>query len=345
MIFKMKKVIKAILVFASAGVSFAQDAHFTQYDKMPVYLNPAMSGLNYKTEANFIYRSQWTSVDAPFNTIGASFAQRIETRNRNSFFGLGVHVLSDKAGARTVSALDLKLSGSGHIKLNNMSTLGLGIQAGMLQRTLNSGNFEWGSQYDGNDFNSSIMNLEGSVYNDLKSVDAAAGIVYSYNVSDFLRVTGNNESQFSVGLNVSHVNRPKNSFTGGDERLPLKYSVFVNSLIAISNSNVAFGPTGLVQIQGNAREVLVGTRIRYLLQQASKFTGFKSASALSLGFYYRHKDAMMAMLQYEIANYSVGFSYDINVSTLNPYSNLRGGFEISIRYAAPNPFGSYKARL
>jgi len=341
----MKKVFKAILVFASAGISFAQDAHFTQYDKMPVYLNPAMSGLNYKTEANFIYRSQWTSVDAPFNTIGASFAQRFETRNRNSFFGLGLHVISDKVGARTVSALDLKLSGSGHIKLNKMSTLGLGIQAGLLQRTLNSGNFEWGSQYDGNDFNTSIMNLEGSTFNDLKSMDAAAGIVYSYNVSDFLRVTGNNENQFSVGFNVSHLNKPKNSFNGGNEKLPMKYSLYFNSLIALANSNVAIGPTALVQLQGTAREVLLGTRFRYLLQQASRFTGFKSASVMSLGLYYRHKDAMMAMLQYEIANYSVGLSYDFNISRLSPYSNLRGGFEISIRYAAPNPFGSSKARI
>lgn len=341
----MKKIGLLSLIILQTGTFFAQDAHFTQYDKMPVYINPAMSGLNYKTEANVIYRSQWTSVDAPFNTIGASFAQRVETRNRNSFFGLGVHVISDKAGARTVSALDLKLSGSGHIKLNNMSTLGLGIQAGMLQRTLNSGNFEWGSQYDGNDFNASILNLEGGAYNDLKSVDAAAGIVYSYNVSDFLRVTANNENQFTAGFNVAHINRPKNSFTGGEERLPLKYSLYLNSLLALPNSNVAFGPTALLQFQGTAREVLLGTRIRYLLQQASKFTGFKSASAMSLGFYYRHKDAMMAMLQYEIANYSVGFSYDINISTLNPYSNLRGGFEISIRYAAPNPFGSSKARI
>lgn len=341
----MKKIAKTIILLAFAGVSKAQDAHFTQFDRLPTYLNPAMSGLNYKTEANVLYRSQWTSVDAPFNTLGASFSQRIETRNRNAFFGLGVHVISDKAGARTVSSLDLKLSGTGHIKLNNMSTLGLGIQAGMLQRTLNSGGFEWGSQYDGTDFNASIMNLEGVTYNNLKSLDAAAGLVYSYNVSDFLRVTGNNENQFSAGLTVSHVNKPKNSFTGGDERLPMKYSLFVNSLIAMSNSNVAIGPTGLVQFQGKARELLIGTRIRYLLVQASKFTGFKSSSALSIGFYYRNKDAIMTMLQYEISNYSVGLSYDINVSKLNPYSNLRGGFEINIRYAAPNPFGSYKARI
>lgn len=341
----MKKVVLFVFFLLQLGALNAQDAHFTQYDKMPVYLNPALSGLNHRTEGNVIYRSQWTSVDAPFNSIGASFDQRIETRNRNSFFGVGVHVISDKAGARTVSSIDLKLSGSGHIKLNDMSTLGLGIQAGLLQRSLNSGNFQWGSQYDGNDFNASIMNLEGATFNDLKSLDAAAGIVYSYNVSDFLRVTGNNENQFSMGLTVAHLNRPKNSFTGGEERLPLKYSVFANSLISMANSNVALGPTALIQFQGTAREVLLGTRIRYLLQQASKFTGFKSASAMSLGFYYRHKDAMMAMLQYEIANYSIGFSYDFNVSTLNPYSNLRGGFEISFRYAAPNPFGSYRSRI
>ncbi|MEY4605218.1 MAG: hypothetical protein RIT43_2510 [Bacteroidota bacterium] len=341
----MKRFIFCIGVLVHSVISLAQDAHFTQYDKMPLFLNPALSGLNFKTQGNLIYRNQWTSVDAPFNSLGASFDQRIETRNRNSFFGLGLYVISDNAGNRTLSSLDLKLSGSGHIKLNDMSTIGLGIQAGLLQRTLNSGGFQWGSQYDGNDFNATMINLEGSAFNDLKAIDASAGIVYSYNISDFLRVTGNNDNQFSVGLNASHLNRPKNSFIGSSERLPIKYSLFVNSLIAISNSNVAFGPTALVQMQGNAREVLVGTRVRYLLQQASKFTGFRSASAASIGFYYRHKDALMAMVQYEIANYSIGLTYDFNVSMLNPYTNLRGGFEISFRYAAPNPFGSSKARI
>jgi|LauGreDrversion4_2_1035121.scaffolds.fasta_scaffold43525_1 type IX secretion system PorP/SprF family membrane protein len=341
----MKRFILCIGVLVHSVISLAQDAHFTQYDKMPLFLNPALSGLNFKTQGNLIYRNQWTSVDAPFNSLGASFDQRIETRNRNSFFGLGLYVISDNSGNRTLSSLDLKLSGSGHIKLNDMSTIGLGIQAGLLQRTLNSGGFQWGSQYDGNDYNASIINLEGSDFYDFKVMDASAGIVYSYNSSDFLRVTGNNDNQFSVGLNASHLNRPKNSFISSSERLPIKYSLFVNSLIVLPNSNVAFGPTALIQMQGNAREVLIGTRVRYLLQQASKFTGFRSASAASIGFYYRHKDALMAMVQYEIANYSIGLTYDFNVSTLNPHTNLRGGFEISFRYAAPNPFGSSKARI
>ena len=40
----------------------------------------------------------------------------------------------------------------------------------------------------------------------------------------------------------------------------------------------------------------------------------------------------------EVANFAVGMSYDINVSSLKVASSGKGGFEISLRYTNPNPF-------
>jgi len=341
---------KLIVIISALTIGFfhelrAQDTHFSQYDKMPLALNPALAGLNFKTQGNIMYRSQWTSVETPFNTIGASFDQRINAKSGNSFFGVGVSGISDNAAARTVNSLDIKLTGSGHIKLDRLSTLGIGIQAGFLQKSLNANNFQWGTQYDGSGYNDAIIQAEGGAYNVIKALDASAGIVYSYNVSDFLRVLGNNDIQFSTGFMASHINRPKNSFNGSNERLPMKYSFFANSLISVSNSNLSVGPSVLFQSQGNFRELVLGTKFRVLLQPASKFTGFRNASAASFGVFFRNKDALIAMLQYEVSNYSIGMSYDLNISKLNPYSNLRGGYEITFRYAAPNPFGSSKARI
>ena len=341
----MKKPLVLLWICIGACGFRAQDAHFSQFEKMPMYLNPALAGLNFKTQVNATYRSQWTSIDADFNTIAASFDHRFETKGGNSFFGFGLSALSDNAANRTVSAMDFRLAGSGHIKLDKKSTLGLGIQVGFFQRSINSGGFQWGSQFDGSNFNAALPNAEGAQYNTISSLDASAGIVYSFNMSDFLRVTGNNDHQFSAGATVSHLNKPVNSFNGSDERLPMKITLFGNSLLSVANSNLAIGPSFLFQSQNNFREMLIGTRFRYLIQQSSRHTGFKNASALSIGAFYRNKDAIIGMIQYEIDKYSIGFSYDMNISKLNPFSNLRGGFELSLRYAAPNPFGAYKARI
>ena len=341
----MKKHIALVSICIGALNLQAQDPHFSQFDKMPMLLNPALAGLNYTTQINATYRSQWTSIDAPFNTIAASFDHRFETKGKNSFFGIGLSALSDNAGARTVTASDFRIAASGHVKLDRKSTLGIGIQAGFFQRSLNSSSFQWASQYDGSNFNPALVNAEGTNYNNVKGLDATAGIVYSYNVSDFLQVTANHDKQFTLGATVSHLNKPKNSFNGSDERLPMKFTLFANSLLPVENSNLAIGPAVLFQTQNNFRELLLGARFRYIINQASKFTGFRNASAISLGAFYRNQDAFIAMIQYEISSLCIGLSYDINVSKLSPYSNLRGGYEISLRYAVPNPFGISKARI
>ena len=41
---------------------------------------------------------------------------------------------------------------------------------------------------------------------------------------------------------------------------------------------------------------------------------------------------------FEIGNFALGISYDLNVSQLRASSNMRGGMEISLRFVNPNPF-------
>ncbi|MBI5218763.1 MAG: type IX secretion system membrane protein PorP/SprF [Bacteroidia bacterium] len=60
--------------------------------------------------------------------------------------------------------------------------------------------------------------------------------------------------------------------------------------------------------------------------------------ALSLGGYYRFKDAFIASILFESKNFAIGFSYDINVSDLKLATSKDGGMEITIRYTTPSPF-------
>ena len=84
--------------------------------------------------------------------------------------------------------------------------------------------------------------------------------------------------------------------------------------------------------------------VKYILKQASKYTKFVKGSALSIGGHFRIGDAFIPSVLLEIANFAVGMSYDINVSSLKVASSSKGGFEISLRYTNPNPFLKQKAR-
>ncbi len=338
----MFKVLVKFIMISSTYILHAQDSHFSQFDKSPLMINPALAGALYKTQVNLNYRSQWSSVNSPFKTFGFSADQRFGGgRKQNGFFGVGLYALSDNASSKTITTMDLKLSVSGHIRINKQSSIGLGIQAGMLQRSLTTSNFQWGSQYNGNAYDPTISNAEGTSasYNSISVFDVSSGIVYSYNSNEYQKVTGNNDKFLNFGVSFYHLNKPSYSFQGGNEKLPIKITAFANSLFNIQNTNVAVGPSFLYQRQSNASELLIGSRVRYMIGNASKVTNFKSASAVSMGCYLRYKDAIVTLFQYEIKNYLVGFSYDINVSKLRSYSNLRGGFELSLRFVAPTPYG------
>jgi len=57
-------------------------------------------------------------------------------------------------------------------------------------------------------------------------------------------------------------------------------------------------------------------------------------------------DALIPTLILEIASYSVGFSYDLNISALKAATKGKGGFEISLRYINRNSSktGKYRHR-
>lgn len=91
-------------------------------------------------------------------------------------------------------------------------------------------------------------------------------------------------------------------------------------------------------MQGKSNEIFLGSLFKYILKEDSKYTGNIKASAVSLGIFYRNKDALIPTFFFEIGQYSLGLSYDINTSALKQASNGRGGFEISLRFINPNPF-------
>jgi hypothetical protein len=71
---------------------------------------------------------------------------------------------------------------------------------------------------------------------------------------------------------------------------------------------------------------------RYMLKEDSRITGYIQGSALSLGAYYRNKDAFILQALLEFGPYALGVSYDATTSDLRTASNGFGSFEVSLRW-------------
>jgi type IX secretion system PorP/SprF family membrane protein len=341
----IKHIILAGSVFLGASIA-AQDIHFSHMEFSPLTLNPALAGANSPMQGIVNYRSQWSSVATPYTTMAASFDARFNEnkRNKSGIFAGGINFFNDKAGDMGVKTTIANVNLAYHLILDRTSTLGLGIYTGFGQRSIDPSGGRWASQYDGMSYNAGYTSGEQFTTPDFTYLDAGTGLVYTYrNGSGYM--TQNNQRVFNGGFAVYHVNRPKYSFLNrDDEQLYMRFSAFVNAEIGVTNTRGAFLPGIYYQRQKSAQEILFGTYYKYILHEGSRHTGFTRPMAGYIGLFGRFKDAMVAKFMFEWDQFSAGFGYDINISSLTEVSNARGGFELFLRFNAGDG-GGFRARI
>lgn len=334
-----------ILIIVPSCISnkaFAQDVHFSQFNLSPLTMNPGLAGAIFEKQGLINYKNQWSSVTAPYKTIAASYDIRIKNNKTDKgFWSGGINFFSDKAGDLQMGTLQMNLSAAYHIHLNEYNTLGAGIQGGFAQRNINYNSLQSGSQYDGQAYNPSLPLGETIGKSSYAYLDGAAGMVWTFNnTSGAIKVSDNHDLKASAGFSIFHVTQPNYSFYSNNENLKLKYVLHANALISIPNSNVAFVPSILYNLQGTSQELIAGSLIRYKLKQDSKYTSSNKGAAFSVGGFLRLKDAMIIAMLLEFSNYAIGMSYDVNTSKLTAVSSGKGGLEITLRFVSPNPFGT-----
>lgn len=344
----IQPVIALALVFAGTPVKgFAQDVHFSQMPYSPLTLNPALAGANSSLQAIVNYRTQWRAVASPYKTMAASVDGRINDNKRGKKGNLayGVNFFNDQAGEARVATTNVNVTLGYHIILDRTSTLGAAVYGGFGQRSIDPAAGRWGSQYNGMNYDASIASGETFTTDRFAYGDVGAGIVYTYKEGESY-MTGNDMKSFNYGFAVYHLNKPRYSFLGADqEELFMRWSVFANGNIGLGNSRWSIMPGVYYQRQKTAQELLVGTYFKCRLSEASRYTGRNKASYLSLGAFYRNKDAMVLKGMLEWSEYSLGVAYDVNVSSLTQVSRARGGVELFLRYNMSGTFGTARSRI
>lgn len=323
---------------------FAQDFHFSQFRETPMLINPAQTALNKDVRVIVNYKDQWRSVGSPFKTYAVSGEYAVNhKRGKDNYLGIGLQIVGDKAGdAKMGTTLGL-FSLSAILKVADYSKISVGVIGGLGQRSIDPSGIKWGSQYDGSNYNSSLATGENVGASTYVYPDLGGGVAWSYGKGEKY-ISANDGIKATIGLSAFHFGVPKYSYySNTSEKLNTKLIGHASVSIGMANTNVVIVPELLYVKQGTLQELNVGSLFKFILQEESKYTHIKKASAYSIGAHYRIGDAIVFTGMYEYSNYSIGISYDVNTSKLTAASKARGGIEISLKFVTPNPFAINRA--
>jgi type IX secretion system PorP/SprF family membrane protein len=327
----MKRAI-IIPILLTGLLTFGQDIHFSQIMNSSFLYNPGNTGLiNGRHRALLNYRSQWGSIAAPYNTYSFTYDTKAFTKATNKAqMGIGLGVYKDVAGDTEFGTTSILLSASSMLKLDELHTLSVGLQGGMMQNSINS-NMRWGNQYDGIGYNSEIPSGEATTFNTNPFVgDFNAGVVWNYGTSDETVMT-NDLFSAQAGISVNHLSRQRIKLSNYDESIYNRITVHGKSFIGLKSTGYAFIPGFMWQKQGPSSELVLGTYFRTKLKVESRYTGIFKESGVSFGMFYRYGDAIIPKIGMEIFNFNLGVSYDVTLSALSG----AGGMEFSLQYIVP----------
>lgn len=324
--------------------SNAQDIHFSQFTRTQFLINPAFTGtFSGNVRATMNWKDQWRSVNKTFRTYATSaevsFAKG--RARRPTFYALGIHMAKHVSGDIQLGTTTIGASFASLIQLSRNQRLCLGVQGAFGKSGISTANMQWGSQYSGLNFDPTLYDGEGIEYLPQQYSDFSAGIGYWYHKNDRSVIFAAAQDA-KIGLAVYHINRPENAFTvSGNSRVPMRVAFHASAVLATPASNLYVYPNFTAQFQGPQHEFFFGALMKYVIKSGSKMTGMTADMSVAGGLNFRVNnvfDAIVPQVFFDFQAFSVGMSYDINVSGLKAASSYRGGFELSLRFTNPDRY-------
>lgn len=307
-------------------ILFAQDIHFSQFYFSPLYLNPSQTGLmegDYRIAANF--RDQWgnwTRIGAPYLTSSVSFDTKLKADGviKNDFLGAGIYLFSDKAGDGNFKTTNISISGAYHKILNeqNASLISIAPQIGIAQKSIDYSALFWDNQITSTGVDNQIPSGE--------SLNGFSSRYFDIGLGGSFSSKPTNKIHYQTGIAAYHLTKPKESFLGGNNRINRRLAAHAGAKIS-TEGEFDIIPSLLYMKQGSLNQLNIGSAIR--------FNSLISGSGIQFGLWYRNtqnSDALILMTGIEYNNFTIGMSYDANVSGLSAISKGRGAYEIAIIY-------------
>jgi type IX secretion system PorP/SprF family membrane protein len=310
-------------------MALAQDPEFSQYYSAPLYLNPAFSGTSSDHRLIANYRNQWPNVSNGFVTYAFSYDYNLS--NLNS--GLGVMIMTDKAGSANLRSTTVNFQYSYKVNLSEKWVLSSGLNFGIGSRNIDFNKLVFGDQL--------AFDATGNVPTD----DPILSNLVSSTYFDFGGGMLLYSRKFWMGFSALHLNRPNRSLLDEEAQIPIKTSLHGGVRIPLYHGPfkkdrvAAIAPSFIYKQQGQFDQLDIGAYFLY--------------EPVVVGVWYRgipiqqnvsdnvSQDAVVVILGFQLSKVELSYSYDLTVSELGPIAG--GAHEIALKYKL-DVIGSAKSK-
>jgi type IX secretion system PorP/SprF family membrane protein len=322
----MKKIFFTLLIANLVRVVSAQDPNFSQFFASPLTLNPAYTGKFdgvFRMAGN--YRNQWPTINNAFitKTVSADFHLLKNSLSEIDRWGIGFLGFNDQNGNGALTTNQLSVSTAYHKGLdeNGYHQIGVGFQGTYTDKRLDVSKLDFEDELTALGFTGNTNEIFPQNGLKVKYFDLNAGILYNG--------SSNGYNNFYLGASMYHINRPKETFQGGDFYLNSRTTIMGGGRIPAGQYN-AMHFSANYSFQANANNLVFGGAYALNLNNDEN-----NPTNVYLGTWARFNNVSDAIIPYvglEFGEFHFGASYDVNISSLQPASNLKGGVEISLIY-------------
>lgn len=323
----------AILLIAPTIYLSAQDVHFAQYLNAPMNLGPGMTGIfGGDTRFTANYRNQWRQVPVPYTTFSGVVENKfyLQKQRYDRYLTGGVMINYDRQGDLRLTSLQVGIPVSYTIPLvrtglASRNFLTLGVVPAFGHRGFSTNKLTFDAQYVDCMYDPSASINESQLFasNSLSYFDLSGGINYRWQAAAY-------RSKVDIGMGWHHINRPNHDFwdIGSDIRLEQRVAWYASLLFQVGHKVDLVGQ-GLYQTQGAYQQTAIGAGARIHLNQLPYHE-----LAIQIGANYRqtYNDAIIPHVEVHWRTWTMGLSYDINVSDARIVTNRRGGPELALIY-------------
>jgi len=316
MIRRFAKLLALTVLVLISGNAWTQDFTISQFMANPLFTNPALAGANFGPRATIMYRNQWPSLQASFESYSASYDQNLEFINS----GFGASFISSKIGGNALTSAVMSAYYAYQYQLNPDLHINFGIRGTYFQKRLNWSLVNSSAVFD--TVQTMIGVGTGTPNTTVKNYDVSVGAAFTY------------RENFFGGFSVEHLNTPNISFYEGDTltNLGIKTSFYAGVNIDLRKkvlrgmhyTPIIITPTVYYQGRTGFQQLSIGT----YLSRGPVFVG---------GWYrldFNNDAALIGMIGGQYKQFVIGYSFDYTLSSSNTFDG--GAHEITLSFQLNN---------
>lgn len=298
---------------------YAQDLVFSQFNNLPLHLNPALTGTAAAPRIGIAYRNQWLQVPNAYTSYYVAADHFLPEANS----GIGLSIAADSQGDGLYSTTAINLHYAYNMRINEQTSLAMGFEGGATQARIR---------------------LDKLVFLDQLSLTAAGQVTSA--TSENLPASSDKwfgDLGFGAmifgktlygGIAARHLNVPYIGFLDNKQSgaLPLRLTAnfgaqipFLQSNFRKNNDDYYISPNILIASQGSLYQATAGATARLGVISAGGYARYAAGGL----------DAVILYLGFQYDLFRLGYSYDNTVSAL---ANTGGSHEITLTFSLADSY-------